>query len=242
MTTSTNTSEPRTGGTKRFPITDFPALGDFRSRLPLWSFRLEQWYRTVFKRGLDILCSGTLLILLSPLFAIVAILIKLESRGPVFFHQIRVGFRGRRFRMHKFRSMRPDAEQLKQALAAQNEMNGVTFKMKHDPRITKTGRIIRKFSIDELPQLYNVLIGDMTLVGPRPAVPSEVAEYSHRDRARLDALPGITCIWQVSGRNEIDFDGQVDLDLEYIHSHSPGADLRILLKTIPAVITGRGAS
>jgi exopolysaccharide biosynthesis polyprenyl glycosylphosphotransferase len=196
----------------------------------------------VTKRGLDLVGSACALSVMSPLFAAIALLIKLEDRGPVFFTQIRVGRHGREFRMFKFRSMRVDAEQrLKELLAKNQHATGVTFKIKNDPRITRIGHFIRKFSLDELPQFYNVLIGDMSLVGPRPPVPREVALYSLADRRRLAITPGITCIWQVSGRSEIDFPGQVQLDVRYIESRSLWQDIKILCKTIPAVLSGSGA-
>ena len=158
------------------------------------------------------------------------------------FRQQRVGRDGRPFTMFKFRSMFVDAEARKAALLASNEMQGgVIFKMKRDPRVTRTGRFIRRTSIDELPQLFNVLIGDMSLVGPRPPLPSEVAQYTLKDRGRLGAAPGITCIWQVSGRSEIPFPQQVEMDLDYIHRQSLTEDVRLLLKTVPALVRGRGA-
>ena len=160
----------------------------------------------------------------------------------MFFSQQRVGLRGRPFRLWKFRSMYRDAEGRRAALAANNEMaGGVLFKMRDDPRITRVGRLIRRLSIDELPQLWNVLRGDMALVGPRPALPGEVAEYSLEARGRLAVRPGITCIWQVSGRSGIPFEGQVAMDLDYIHRATLATDLQLLLKTVPAVISGDGA-
>ncbi|PJE01547.1 MAG: glycosyl transferase [Leptospira sp.] len=205
----------------------------------LWKFVISATY--AFKRTIDILASGILMIAFSPIFLVVAILIKLESSGNIFFHQNRIGKWGKIFRMHKFRSMRADAETLKEKLMEQNETGGVIFKMKEDPRVTKVGRFIRKFSIDELPQLWNVFVGEMSLVGPRPPVPKEVAEYSQADRRRLEVTPGITCIWQVSGRSEINFEGQVKLDVQYIYSQSIWQDILILLRTIPAVLFGKGA-
>lgn len=196
----------------------------------------------VVKRTLDVVGSACALVALSPLFLVVAVLIKLEDGGPIFFPQVRVGRHGWQFRMFKFRSMRVDAEQRLKELLAQNQHQiGVTFKLKDDPRITRIGRFIRKYSIDELPQFYNVLIGDMSLVGPRPPVPREVALYSLADRRRLAVKPGITCIWQISGRAEIDFPGQVQLDVRYIESRSLREDIKILLKTLPAVLSGNGA-
>jgi lipopolysaccharide/colanic/teichoic acid biosynthesis glycosyltransferase len=196
----------------------------------------------LIKRSLDVIGSGAALLLLSPLFLTIAALIKLEDGGPVLFRQTRVGRFGREFRMFKFRSMRVDAEQrLKELLAKNQHSHGITFKIKDDPRITRVGRLLRKFSCDELPQFYNVLIGDMSLVGPRPPVPREVALYSLADRRRLAVKPGITCIWQISGRAEIDFPGQVRLDVRYIESRSLRQDIKILCKTIPAVLSGTGA-
>ncbi len=194
------------------------------------------------KRGLDILAGTAGLLALSPLLLTVIALIKLEDRGPIFFRQMRVGLRGRSFGMWKFRSMVLNADALKDQLLKQNEMQGgVTFKMKNDPRITRIGKYLRKFSIDEMPQLYNVLQGDMSLVGPRPPVPREVQEYTVEDRQRLLAKPGLTCFWQVGGRSEIDFNGQVRLDVEYIKSQSVWLDIKLLFKTVPAVVLGKGA-
>jgi exopolysaccharide biosynthesis WecB/TagA/CpsF family protein len=211
-----------------------------RLRRLLWN--LAGLAGNAIKRLMDIVVSATLLLLLSPLFATVSLLIRLESKGPVFYMQTRVGFRGSLFRLWKFRSMYIDADQRRAELEAQNEMEGgVIFKMKHDPRITRTGRIIRRLSIDELPQLWNILKGDMSLVGPRPALPSEVEQYTIEERVRLYAKPGLTCIWQVSGRSDIPFPQQVLLDEEYLYSQSLYKDFYLLLKTIPAVITGKGA-
>lgn len=194
------------------------------------------------KRAFDAAASFTALVLISPLWALIALLIKLEDGGPVMFTQTRVGKHGREFKMYKFRSMRPDAEQrLRELLAKNQHRDGVTFKLKDDPRITRVGRWLRKFSFDELPQFYNVLIGDMSVVGPRPPVPREVALYSLADRRRLAVKPGITCIWQISGRAQIDFHGQVELDVRYIETRSFWTDLRIILKTVPAVLSGTGA-
>jgi exopolysaccharide biosynthesis WecB/TagA/CpsF family protein len=194
------------------------------------------------KRALDIVGATAGMILLSPFFLLVASAIRLESPGPILFRQERVGRAGIPFRMIKFRSMYIDAEQRREALVAQNEMQGgVLFKMKNDPRITRVGRLIRRASIDELPQLWNVLRGEMSLVGPRPPLPGEVAEYSLSDRRRLLVKPGITCIWQVSGRSDIPFERQVELDLDYIHSQSLKTDIELLLRTVPAVVLGKGA-
>ncbi len=194
------------------------------------------------KRLFDIIISTTVLLLLSPLFLIVALWIRLDSKGPIFFSQTRMGKGGQRFKMWKFRSMYTDAEKRKAALMKENEMRGgVLFKMKNDPRITYIGQFIRKFSIDELPQLWNVLIGDMSLVGPRPPLPSEVAQYTLYQRQRLKVTPGITCIWQVSGRSSIPFPKQVEMDLDYIATQSFFFDLVLLFQTIPAVLGTRGA-
>lgn len=197
---------------------------------------------TTIKRIIDIAGSLVLLLLLSPLFLMIAILVKFDSRGAVFYKQTRVMKWGRLFQMYKFRSMYIAAEQPGIDLRVKNEMvGGVTFKMKNDPRTTAVGRILRRGSIDELPQLWNVLKGQMSLVGPRPPLPSEVAMYSLAERRRLDVTPGITCSWQVSGRSEIPFERQVELDVAYIESQSLCVDLKLLLKTIPAVLMGRGA-
>jgi lipopolysaccharide/colanic/teichoic acid biosynthesis glycosyltransferase len=194
------------------------------------------------KRVVDILGSAFLLIALSPLLVAIAVLIKLESRGPVLFKQIRVGKWGQTFGMYKFRSMHQDAERRREFLQEKNEVpGGVIFKLKRDPRITRVGRFMRRNSIDELPQLLNVLIGEMSLVGPRPALPSEVKMYTLAARQRLDVIPGITCIWQVSGRSEIPFDEQVTLDVAYIETQSFWLDIKLMLKTVPAVLSGRGA-
>jgi lipopolysaccharide/colanic/teichoic acid biosynthesis glycosyltransferase len=194
------------------------------------------------KRLLDIVVSMVMMILLSPIFFMVALAIKLTDRGPVLFWQARVGQWGQEFPFPKFRSMVTNAEALKDKLLAANDhKNGITFKMKKDPRITWIGRIIRKASIDELPQFWCVFKGDMSLVGPRPPVPREVMLYTLRDRRRLDVKPGLTCIWQVSGRGDIPFDRQVELDVSYIESQSLWLDLVLLLKTAPAILLGKGA-
>ena len=196
----------------------------------------------LIKRIFDIVMSAMLLICFSPLLLITSVLIYFESPGSVLFSQQRVGYRGTAFMIWKFRSMSIDAEQHLEALTKNNDMpDGVLFKIKHDPRITTVGQFIRKYSIDELPQLCNVLIGDMSLVGPRPALPSEVAQYTPYQSKRLAVIPGITGLWQISGRSEIPFPQQVELDLQYIAKQSFWFDLLILLKTIPAVLSGRGA-
>lgn len=196
----------------------------------------------LLKRGFDILVSSVFLVLLSPLFALIAISVWVEDGGPIFFAQTRVGRFGRHFKMYKIRSMCLDAEEkLKDLLARNQHGEGITFKIKDDPRITRVGKWLRKYSFDELPQLLNVLLGDMSLVGPRPPVPREVAMYSLADRRRLAARPGITCIWQISGRSEIDFSGQVKLDVDYIERQTFWTDFAILARTVPAVLSGKGA-
>lgn len=207
------------------------------------AWRSRVWLAAHLKRGVDMAGAGALLILGAPLFAAIAVAIKLEDGGPALFRQIRVGRNGRPFVMYKFRSMVPDAEARKAALMASNEMpDGILFKIRKDPRVTRVGRICRELSLDELPQLVNVLRGEMSLVGPRPPVPAEVALYDPAHRRRLAAVPGITGLWQISGRNDIDFQGQVQLDVTYIERQTLGLDLAILARTIPAVLSGKGAS
>ena len=185
----------------------------------------------VFKRILDIISSTLGLIFLSPLILIVSILIKIESKGPVIFSQRRVGLNGKEFKMYKFRSMVVNAEELKEKLSKQNEMSGPMFKIKVDPRVTKAGKFIRKTSIDELPQLINVIKGDMSLVGPRPSLPEEVAKFEPWMRERLTIKPGLTCYWQVSGRSNIGFNEWMRLDLKYINDRSFLLDLKLIFKT-----------
>ncbi len=206
----------------------------------LWTFVIKA--TLFFKRLMDIIISLVALILLSPLFAIVALLIKLTDGGPVFYVQTRIGKQGKAFPFPKFRSMVLNADKMKDNLLDQAERKGdVTFKMKKDPRVTSIGRFIRRFSIDELPQVWCVLKGDMSIVGPRPPVPREVALYTQEDRRRLEVIPGLTGIWQVSGRSDIGFKQQVELDVLYIESHGFWLDIMLILKTIPAVLTGKGA-
>lgn len=212
------------------------------ARWRCWLWRVAVKGAGTVKRAFDVAGSLAALILLGPLFLLIGLLIKTEDRGPVIFAQTRVGKFGREFNMYKFRSMRPDAEaRLEEVLAQNHHKEGVTFKIKDDPRLTRTGKWLRKFSFDELPQFYNVFKGDMSLVGPRPPVPREVALYSLADRRRLAIKPGITCLWQISGRADIDFSGQVKLDVKYIESRSFMTDLKILAMTVPAVLSGRGA-
>jgi lipopolysaccharide/colanic/teichoic acid biosynthesis glycosyltransferase len=220
-----------------------------------WKRLAWRWtvgFTTFVKRCIDIAASGMLLLVLSPVMIVTALLVRRDG-GPVFFKQNRVGYRGKEFGMLKFRSMCVDAEaKLKELLDQNEKSDGITFKMKNDPRITPIGRFIRKTSIDELPQMFNVLRGEMSLVGPRPPLPREVAMYSPDDRRRLLATPGITCLWQigerqgglfeVGDRNQIEFPEQVDLDVRYIESQSVLKDLLILIKTVPAVLLGKGAA
>lgn len=184
------------------------------------------------KRIIDLVCSLIGIIALSPVFLIVGIIIKLDSKGSAIFSQKRVGKGGKEFKMYKFRSMVVNAEELKEKLLHQNEMSGPMFKMKDDPRITKIGRFIRKTSIDELPQLINVIKGDMSLVGPRPSLPKEVAKFEPWMMRRLDVKPGLTCYWQVSGRNNIDFDDWMRLDIKYVQDRSIKLDIKLIFKTI----------
>jgi lipopolysaccharide/colanic/teichoic acid biosynthesis glycosyltransferase len=193
------------------------------------------------KRALDIVVAGGMLVALSPLFAVVAALIKLTSPGPVIFKQMRAGKGGRPFAFYKFRSMYLDAEARKAALRGQNEVDGPIFKMKNDPRITPVGRTLRKWSIDELPQLWNVLNGDMTLVGPRPPTLDEVESYEPWQRRRLSLTGGLTCIWQVSGRSQIGFEDWMRMDSRYARHRSLRMDLKILAQTAGAVLARRGA-
>lgn len=218
------------------------AKTSFERTLKAFFWDATVWLAYALKRAMDISVSLIALLLLSPLMISVAIAIKMESEGPVIFKQTRVGKNGRHFIFYKFRSMRKTAEADKQKILSQNESkDGVIFKMKDDPRITSVGKFIRKYSIDELPQFFNVLEGSMSLVGPRPPLPDEVKEYTLEDRKRLHIYPGITCIWQIAGRSNIPFKKQVSLDEEYIKNRGFFRDIVILLKTIPAVLTGRGA-
>jgi lipopolysaccharide/colanic/teichoic acid biosynthesis glycosyltransferase len=197
-------------------------------------------YRLI-KRWVDIVGALAGLLLLLPLLPVILIMIKLDSPGPVLFTQLRVGKRGRLFRCHKFRSMCVDAEERKLQLAHLNEATGAAFKIQEDPRITRVGRFLRRSSLDEFPQLWNILIGDMSIVGPRPQIPCEVAQYTPRQALRLLATPGLTCLWQVSGRSQLDFDAWMELDLEFVRNRSLSYEIKILLRTLPAVIERKGA-
>ncbi|MBI2095950.1 MAG: sugar transferase [Candidatus Omnitrophica bacterium] len=195
----------------------------------------------LLKRVFDILISSVVLVVIAPALAVVAVAVKLSSKGPVFFRQVRCGRNGRRFTLYKFRSMVADAEARLAGLKELNEMSGPVFKMAHDPRVTRIGAFLRKTSLDEFPQLWNVLKGDMSLVGPRPPLPAEVTQYEPWHRRRLSMKPGITCLWQVSGRNEVDFKQWMELDLDYIDHWSLWTDIKIMLLTARALITRRGA-
>jgi len=203
---------------------------------PLFARRTPTW-----KRCLDVTAAAAGLIALTPLFALVALSIKITAPGPVFFRQWRTGRGGRKFQLIKFRSMVVDAESQKQALMDRNEQDGPAFKIKHDPRITPLGRFLRATSIDELPQLWNVLVGDMSLVGPRPLPCHEAAACSRWQRRRLDVVPGLTCTWQVAGRSSVSFAEWMRMDLRYVHSRSLQKDLKLLLRTVPAVVFGTGS-
>ena len=223
---------------------------NLRARLKRLAWNVVLRGTLLLKRVLDLAGSLAAFLLLWPVFLGIAVLVKLDG-GPVFFRQTRIGLNGRPFKMLKFRSMVVNAEALLKDLLANNEKaSGVTFKMKDDPRITKIGRFLRKSSLDELPQFWNVLVGEMSLVGPRPPIPREVALYTQSDRRRFLVKPGITCLWQVGerhggvfeigDRNSIDFPEQVSLDVRYIECHSFWGDIWILLKTVPAILFGKG--
>ncbi len=219
------------------------SFDELSDELPLLTFSTTPGneVRLAVRRMVDVVLSASLLVLLSPLMAAIAVAIPLASRGPVLFRQTRCGLHGRRFTFLKFRTMRPDADQLKASLQAFNEMDGPAFKMTNDPRVFPLGRFLRRTSLDELPQLWNILHGDMSFVGPRPSVVEEVEQYEPWQRRRLSMKPGLTCLWQVSGRSELTFDEWMRLDLEYIDNWSLWLDLKIALKTVPAVLLRRGA-
>jgi lipopolysaccharide/colanic/teichoic acid biosynthesis glycosyltransferase len=201
----------------------------------------QRYVYRFFKRMIDIVASVIGLIVLSPVFLIVSLAIKAEDRGPIFYSQVRLGKGQRPFKMWKFRSMIVDADKKLEKLLEQNEVEGAMFKMKEDPRITKVGRFTRKHSLDELPQLLNVLVGEMSLVGPRPPLEREVADYSEYDKQRLIVKPGCTGLWQVTARNDVDFGGMVDIDLQYIEKSGLMFDVIILFKTIGIVFKPNGA-
>lgn len=207
-----------------------------------YDFKKNKVTYVVIKRFIDIICSCLGIILLSPLFLIVAILIKKESKGKVFFAQYRVGYKGKIFKIYKFRSMVENAEELKKSLLEKNEMSGPMFKIKEDPRVTKVGRFIRKTSIDELPQLINVLKGDMSLVGPRPSLIEEVNKFKPWMLERLSVKPGLTCYWQVSGRNDIDFIDWMRLDIKYVKGKNIFIDIKLIFKTFFVLFGDKHAS
>jgi exopolysaccharide biosynthesis polyprenyl glycosylphosphotransferase len=211
---------------------------------PLLTFSAAPYdeIRLLLKRAIDVVLAAAGLIVLSPLMAFIALLVRLTSPGPAIFRQVRCGLNGRRFLFYKFRSMCHNAEDLKQGLVHLNARDEVVFKIPDDPRLTGVGRYLRKFSVDEWPQLWNVLRGDMSLVGPRPAIPSEVDQYKRWQRRRLRMRPGLTCLWAVSGRDKVDFETWMKLDMQYIDNWSLALDWKILLRTIPRVLTGRGAN
>jgi exopolysaccharide biosynthesis polyprenyl glycosylphosphotransferase len=210
--------------------------------LPLLTFTTtpQNEYLLFIKNMIDFLLAGALLILLSPFLALIALLVRMTSAGPVIFKQLRCGLGGRKFVLYKFRSMILGAEDAREQLEHLNEMSGPVFKISKDPRCTSIGRFLRKFSIDEFPQLINILRGDMSFVGPRPPIPQEVERYARWQRRRLRMKPGLTCLWQVSGRNQINFEEWMKMDLEYIDNWSLFLDLKIALKTIPIVLLGKG--
>lgn len=222
------------------------ATGKLRNTLRIRLKRLI-WVAVVggasaLKRLFDIIVSGLALICFSPIFATTAFLIKLEDRGPVFFKQKRIGLKGEPFLIWKFRSMVTNAEAVAQKMIEENRAKDtIEMKLSGDPRITRIGRFIRKYSVDELPQFWNVFLGDMSIVGPRPVVPAEVADYTVEERRRLLAKPGLTCFWQVGGRTDLDFENQVRLDIEYIKSRNLWIDFKLLFLTVPAVLLGKGA-
>lgn len=202
----------------------------------------RNYFYLIMKRIMDVIVSSIGLILLSPLLIIVSILIKLESKGPIIFSQKRVGVNGQSFNMYKFRSMVVNAEELKKNLQHKNEMSGPMFKIKDDPRITEIGKFIRKTSIDELPQLFNVLKGDMSLVGPRPSLPDEVKEFETWMLERLEVKPGLTCYWQVMGRNEIDFEDWMKLDIRYVREKNIWIDIKLIFRTFFVLFGDKNAA
>lgn len=225
----------------------YDGSGSTKSWLVYWRKKVAWWLiiggTQFIKRLVDVVVSALLLIALSPLLVLIAFLIKAFDGSPILYTTNRVGLWGKEFRFPKFRTMVVDADEHVEELRPQSDFpETIPFKMKNDPRVTKLGKILRRSTLDELPQLWSVLKGDMSLVGPRPPLPCEVAKYNLEQRGRLDAKPGLTCIWQVGGRSSIPFDRQVRMDKEYIASQSFWLDLKLLLKTIPAVFFGRGAS
>ena len=225
-----------------FPHVNSQVYLDRLGELPLLTFSAtpHDEIRLLVKRSTDIFLAGASLVLLSLPMAVIALLIRITSPGPVIFRQVRCGLNGRTFTFYKFRSMCADAEEMQASLEHLNEKE-LVFKMKNDPRLTGVGRWLRKFSMDELPQLWNVLKGDMSLVGPRPALPSEVERYQRWQRRRLRMRPGLTCLWAVNGRDRVDFETWMKFDMQYIDTWSLALDWKIILRTIPQVLSGRGA-
>ena len=212
--------------------------------MPLLTFSNapEDEYLLVLKRAVDLLLGSALFLVAAPLMVFITLLVRVTSPGPAIYRQLRCGLNGRKFWLYKFRSMYQDAEEHRQQVAHLNEMDGPVFKSSRDPRVTSVGRILRKTSLDELPQLLNILKGDMSFVGPRPPLPQEVAQYEKWQRRRLRMKPGLTCLWALAGRNQLNFAQWMQLDMEYIDNWSLGLDFMILLRTIPRVLSGRGAS
>ena len=201
----------------------------------------EPFGYAVAKRAFDLAAGSFILLLLVPVIPLVAMMIRFDSEGPVFYRQDRIGKGGRRFKFYKFRSMRVNSDRMRAELESKNELAGPVFKMKNDPRVTSVGQFLRRSSLDEIPQIFNVLKGDMSIVGPRPSLPGEVERYEAWHRRRLEVKPGITCLWQVAGRSHVEFDEWMRLDIEYMSRRSLRTDFIIFLKTIPAVIARRGA-
>jgi len=226
-----------------FPIKVSKVSMEFLENVPVITFSAtpDHAFSLFVKRAMDVILTVILLAFLTPLMIVIGLLVKMTSRGPMIYRQIRCGLYGRKFVLYKFRSMNEGAEDVLWEIRHLNEMDGPVFKMRNDPRVTHFGRVLRKSSIDELPQLWNVIKGDMSLVGPRAPLPEEVKEYTRWQRRRLSVKPGITCLWQVSGRNEIDFHEWMKLDLEYIDNWSLLLDLKILARTFPVVLLGKGA-
>lgn len=227
-----------------FPHTKASVKMEDVDGMPLLTFSTapQNWLQLTLKRVLDVGLSLLLVVLGMPVMLGIAMVLKITQGGEVLYSQTRCGLNGRRFKIYKFRTMVEGAEEKKLELMHLNEMDGPVFKLRQDPRVTTFGRFLRRFSLDELPQFWNVLRGEMSLVGPRPPIPDEVAKYQRWQRRRLSMKPGLTCLWQISGRNQIDFERWIRLDLEYIDSWTPWLDMQILLKTVPAVLSGRGAS
>jgi len=225
-----------------FPHVNSEMYLDRLGTAPLLTFSAapDDELRLLLKRVTDCLLAAAGLVLLAPFMALIALVIRATSPGPAIFRQVRCGLNGRRFVFYKFRSMCENAEDLKAAVAHLNAKT-TAFKIPNDPRLTPVGKFLRKFSIDEWPQLWNVLRGDMSLVGPRPAVPEEVEQYQRWQRRRLRMRPGLTCLWALAGRDALDFDTWMKLDMQYIDSWSLSLDWKILLRTIPRVLTGKGA-